>query len=379
MSRSNSQGSQSPKASNPVKEPRSAQELCEHLKQLAQQPNWKSETVERFVSLIVNPNRQYRLDTQQRDNLAEAVINCPQQYRATVHLAIVAANFTTQKQLKTLDGIIDRISAFISESLDKEHRIKETLLKAQGEQVLPNLLKEKLNPKETEQKLVNKKGVAPKNLDWVRNLISLLICEGEPAARPSRLNMILEAFANSKHYQQIIKEPLDSNNDIKFRVKAVVELFKLAKPNATEAERLLLYGANAQRIATQQIHEITHLEDSLQKERDLRSQKEAYIQQLEQQCKELKQQLADTGKNFEQKQSDLDQERKLYEQLETSSKAKISQQREAALSQVRNRLEHELQKLERCFSGSAESFQENSKIGMRIVNKIREQLSTGEN
>jgi hypothetical protein len=379
MSRSNSQGSQSPKASYPVKEPRSAQELCEQLKQLTQQPNWKSEIAERFVSLIVNPNRQYQLDTQQRDNLAETIINCPQEYRATVHLAIVAANFTTQKSLKTLDGIIPRISAFISECFDNEHRIKETLLKAQGEQVLPNLLKEKLAPKETEQKPVNKKGIAVKKIDWVRNLISLLICEGEPAARASRLNMILEAFANSKHYQQILKEPLDSDSDIKFRVKAVAELFKLAKPNATEAERLLLYGANAQRLATEQIHEIAHLEDSLQKERDLRSQREAYIQQLEQQCKDLKQQLADAGKNLEQKQSDLDHERKLYEQLEISSKAKISQQREAALSQVRNRLEHELQKLERCLSSSAESFQENSQIGMRIINKIREQLSTGEN
>ena len=379
MSKSNSQGSQSPKASNPVKEPRSAQELCEQLKQLAQQPNWKSETAERFISLIVNPNRQYQLDRQQRDTLAEAIITCPQQYRATVHLAIVAANFTTQKQLKTLDGIIDTISAFISESFDKEHRIKETLLKAQGEQVLPNLLQEKLNPKEAEKKTVNPNAVAVKKLDWVRNLISILICEGEPSAISSRLNMILEAFANSNHYQKIIKEPLDSDIDIKFRVKAVVELFKLAKPNATEAERLLLYGANAQRLATQQVDEIAHLEDNLQKERDLRRQRESDIEQLEQQYKELKQQLTDAEKNLEQKQSDLDHERKLYEQLETSSKAKISQQREAALSQVRNRLEHELQKLERCFSSSAESFHENSQIGMRIINKIREQLSTGEN
>ncbi len=379
MSRRNSQNSQFPKASNPVKEPRSAQELCEQLKQLVQQPNWKSETAERFVSLIVNPNRQYQLDTQQRDSLAETIINCPQEHRATVHLAIVAANFTTQKSLKTLDGIIDRISAFISKSFDKEHRIKETLLKAQGEQVLPNLLQEKLNPKEADQKPVNTKGVAVKKLDLVRNLISLLICEGEPAARSSRLNMILEAFANSKHYQQIIKESLDSDSDIKFRVKAVAELFKLAKPKGIDAERLLLYGANAQRLATQQIHDIAHLEDSLQKEQDLRSQREDYIQQLEQQCKELKQQLADAGKNLEQKQSDLDHERKLYEQLQTSSKVKISQQKEAALSQVRNRLEHELQKLERCLGSSAESFQENSQVGMRIINKIREQLSTGKN
>ena len=378
MSRSNSQRSQSPKASNRVKEPRSAQELCEQLKQLAQQPNWKSETAERFVSLIVNPNQQYQLDRQQQDSLAEAIINCPEQYRATVHLAIVAANFTTQKQLNTLDGISPRISAFISESFDEEPRIKETLLKVQGEQVLPKLLKKKINTKENKQKTVNKKELAVEKIDWVRNLISLLICEGEPTARSSRLNLILEAFANSKHYQQIVKEPLDSDNDIKFRVKAVSELFKLAKPNATEADRLLLYGANAQRLATQQIHKIARLEDSLQQERNLRRQREYDIEQLEQQCKELKQQLTDAEKNLEQKQSDLDHERKLYEQLETSSKAKISQQREAALSQVRNRLDHELQKLERCLSGSAESFQENSQIGMRIIHKIREQLSTGE-
>ena len=89
----------------------------------------------------------------------------------------MAAEFTTQNKIYILDGIIPRISAFISESLDKEHRIKETLLKAQGEQVLPNLLKEKLNPK--------------------------------------------------------------------------------------EAERLLFYGANAHRLATEQIHEIARLKDTL--------------------------------------------------------------------------------------------------------------------
>lgn len=293
-------------------------------------------------------------------------------------MAIVAANFTTQKQLKTLDGIIDIIGTFISESFNEEPCNKKTLLKDQGDQFLLNLLQKKLIPKEAEQKPVNKKGVDVEKLDWVRNLISLLICEGEPLARASSLNIILAAFANSKHYQQIIKEPLDSDSDIKLRVKAVAELFKLVKPSATEAERLLFYGANAQMLVTQQIHEISHLGDSLQKERDLRSHREDYIEQLEQQCKELKQQFVNAGENLEQKQNDLDHERKLYEQLETSSKAKISQQREAALSQVRNRLEHELQKLERCLSSSAESFQENSQIGMRIINKIREQLSTGE-
>lgn len=379
MSKSSFQGSQSHNVPNPVKEPRSVQELCEQLHQLVQKPGWNSETAEQFVNLIINPHRQYLLEAKQQDSLVNVIINCPLEYRAMVHLAIVTANYTTQKPLRTLDEIIPRIGAFLSEFLDLEPGIKENLLKPQGDKRVSELVKKKLNFSEPKQKIIsntdNKKEANAKKFDWIRNLISLLICEGEVSAVATRLNIILEAFADSSHYQQLTKAPFNPESDLQYRVKAVAELFKLAKPNATEAERLLLYGSSAQVLAHQQTQKIAELSGNLQKEQELRQQREDYIKQLEKQCQELEQQLITVERILEKRQRELEHEKILYEQLENSSEVKISQQREAALNQVRNRLEHELQKLERCLSGSAESFQENSHIGLRIIKKIKEQLT----
>jgi len=375
MSKSISQGSQSQKTPKQIQEPRSTQDLCELLNKLVQNPGWNIEIAERFIHLITNDKKQFQLDAQQQDSVIKAIINCPMKYRAIVHLAIVAANFTSEKGLRTLDGIITRISSFINELLDLKAGIKENILKNLGDKQVSQFIKENVNTKDAKQKHENQKEEEDKKFDFFRNLISLLICEGDASAIATRLNLILEVAADSNHYQQLTGVALKPENDIKNRVKAVAELFKLAKPNATEAKRLLLYGSHAQILASKQSQEIADLRDNLQIERDIRKQREDYIAQLEKQCQELKQQLLDTEKKLEKRQTDIEQERELYAQLETSSQAKISQQREAALSQVRNRIEHELNKLERCLSGSGESFQENSQIGLRIIKKIREQFT----
>lgn len=374
MSKNISKDSQSQKTPKLVQEPRSSQNLCEQLNKLVKQPEWNTETANQFINLIVNSERQFQLEIQQQDSVVTAIINCPLKYRAIVHLAIVAANFTSENGLRTLDGIVPKISCFISELLDLKDGIQDNILKNLGDKYVSQFIKEKMNFKDTKQKYPKEKEDDTK-FDFLRNLISLLICEGEASAIASRLNIILEVLADSNHYQQLTKTQLKQESDIKNRVKVVAELFKLTKPNATEAKRLLLYGSHAQIIANQQGKEIADLRDSFEVEIDLRKQREDYISQLAQQCQHLKQQLVDTEKKLEQRQTDIEQERELYAQLETSSQAKISQQRVAVLSNVRNRIEHELNKLERCLSGSYESFQENSKIGLTIIKKIREQLT----
>jgi hypothetical protein len=374
MSKNITQSSQAQKTTTVVIEVHSAQELCEQLNKLVQQSPWKIEIAERFIHLIVRPEKQFQMDSKQQDSVFQALINCPIKYRAIVHLVIVAANFNAENGLRTLDGIIPRISSFISELLDLKDGIKENILKNQGDKQVSQFIKDKLNTKDTQQK--SPKGKEDdKKFDFLRNLISLLICEGNTSAISSRLNIILEVLADSNHYQKLTKVQLKPEIDIKNRVKSVTEIFKLAKPNGTEAKRLLLYGSYAQILVSRQEPEIADLRHRLQTERELHKQREDYIFQLEQQCQELKRQLLDTDKELEKRQTDIEQERELYAQLETSSQAKISQQREATLSNVRNRLEHELNKLERCFGGSADNFQDASQMGLRILKKIREQLA----
>lgn len=411
------QTTESKKTLPPANEPCSGQDLCDQLSQLVQKPKWDKETAERFINLIINPNRQYQLDTKQKRSLEDAILSCPTEYCSTVHLTIVTANFIAPKGLRTLDNIIPRIERFVREVLELQPQIENALLKAQGDRVLLEWLKEKLNSQDSKQDLVGKKvnsktivnkqpeptslrepagsnsktnssdkkstvlgkkETLAKRVDLVRNLITLLICQGEVLVISSRMNLILEAFADSNHLQQITKTLPNPETDIQYRVKAVSELFKLVNPTATEAARLLLYGASAQILASQQVDEIAQLNGSLQKERELRHQKEHHIEQLKAHCNQLKQELINAQRNLEQSHIELDNEKKLYEQLKNSSTVKISQQRNAALSQVTNRIKHELQKLERCFNGNSDSFLVNSQIGIKIINKIREQLSTEE-
>ncbi|KYC39824.1 hypothetical protein WA1_28030 [Scytonema hofmannii PCC 7110] len=305
MSKNIFKDSQSQNTTKLVPQPRSAEELYELLNKLVQQPEWKIETAERFINLIINSEKQFQLDVQQQDRVVRAIINCPMKYRAIIHLAIVAANFSSEDGLRTLDGIIPEIRHFISESLDLKNGIQDNILKNLGDKQVFQFIKEKVKVKDDKQKSSKEKEDDTK-FDFLRNLTSLLICQGEASAIASRLNIILEVLADSSHYQQLTKAQPKPESDIKNRVKVVAELFKLAKPNATEAKRLLLYGTHAQIIATQQSQEIIDLQDSLQTERNLRKHKEDYISQLEQQCQDLKQQLIDAEKKLEQRQTDIE-------------------------------------------------------------------------
>jgi hypothetical protein len=374
MSKNISKDSQIQKTPKLAQEVRSAEDLCEQLNKLVQQTEWKIETAERFISLIINPNKQFQLDIQQQNKVVAAILNCPLKYRAIVHLALVAANFISENGLRTLDEISPKIINFISQSLDLKEGIQENILKNLGDKQVFQFIKEKIINLDKSQKSLKVKE-DDKKLDFLRDLLSLLICEGEVSAIASRMNIILEVLSDSNYYQQLTKSQPKQESDIKNRVKAVAELFKLAKPSASEAKRLLLYGSHPQIIASQQGQEISALRENLQREQELRKRREDYTLQLEQECQELKQQILDTEKKLEQSENDIEHERELYAQLETSSQAKISQQREATLSKLRNRLDHELNKLERCLTAANDNFQENSQIGLRIIKKIREQIT----
>lgn len=353
---------------------RSAEDLCEQLNKLVQQPEWNIETAERFIHLIINPSKQFQLSTQQQNKVVTAILTCPLKYRAIVHLAIIAANFCSENGLRTLDNIIPNLSNFISESLDLKEGIQDNILKNLGDEQVVQFIKGKIKDIDKIQKTANVRE-DDKKVDFLRNLISFLIANGELSAIASRMNIILDVLSDSNYYQQLTNSQPKQESDIKNRVKAVADLFKLTKPNANEAKRFLLYGAHPQIIAIKQDKEISNLRESLQREQELRKQREDYIYQLEQQCQELKKQVINIEKALEQSQNNIEKERKLYAQLETSSQAKISQQRESTLSNVRNRLEHELNKLERCLTGASDDLSENNQIGLRIIQKIREQLT----
>lgn len=368
MSNNISKDSKSQKKSKLIQEVSSAENLCKLLTELVQQPEWKIETADQFIHSIVNMQKQFQLNTQQQDIVVTAIINCPLKYRSIVHLTIISANYCSENGLRTLDGIIPSISNFLSETLDLKEGIKENILNNFGDKQVIKFIKDKIIIKDS-----NDKNPIQKE-DLFRNLISFLICKGEDSVILNRINLILDVFAGLNHYEKLSAISLDSKIDIKNRVKVVAELFKLKKPNANEAKRLLLYGTQSQILAQQQGQKIAELNKILQEERNLREQKEDEIYQLKQQYQELNQKLLDAKKSLENRHNIIEQEREFYAQLETSSKSKISQQKEATLSNIRNRIEHELNKLEQCFKGSVDSFQENRKIGLKVIKKIREQF-----
>ncbi|KYC37384.1 hypothetical protein WA1_48145 [Scytonema hofmannii PCC 7110] len=82
MSKNVFKDSQPQKTVKLVQEPRSAEELCEQLNALIQQPEWKIETAYRFINLLINSDKQFQLNVQQQDKVVQAIINCPIKYRA---------------------------------------------------------------------------------------------------------------------------------------------------------------------------------------------------------------------------------------------------------------------------------------------------------
>lgn len=296
----------------------------------------------------------------------KSILKCPSKYRALVHLLILSKNFISQDGLRTLDIIDTKIIDFVKDELELEARIEGTLLKVQGDEVLLDWLRGRLK--------AEKEGL-PKKLDFIRNLISYLIGAGETVAISSRLDIIIEAFSDSNYLQKYDKQAITLENVARNRVKAVVNLFGLDKPTNTESERLILFGSAAHNLVVCQADEISQLRKNFENERQTGHKKDERIIDLESKCRELEDEITRIRGELKHKQDRLEQEEKLYEQLKSSSTAKISQQRNSALSQIKSRIEHDLQKLERCFNGEANSFTQNSQMGLEIINDIRDRLS----
>jgi len=358
--------SKSGRTSSSLPEPQSAQELCDQLRDIAQKEEWDKPLAEHFIQLVVNPKKQYQLDNRQKQSLMNSILACPSKYRALVHLLILSRNFASQGGLRTLDGIATKIIDFAKDELALESRIEGTLLKVQGDEVLLNWLKERLK--------VKKESLSQK-LDLIRNLISYLVGAGETIAISSRLDIIIEAFADSNYLQQYAGKAITLEKIAQNRVKAVVDLFGLDKPTTTESERLILFGSSAHNLLVYQVEEISQLRENFENERETSRKKDKRIIDLESRYRELENEIIQVRKELDHEQDKLKQEKILYEQLKASSTAKISQQRNFALSQMRSRLEHELQKLERCFNCEADAFAQNSQMGIKIINKIRDRLS----
>jgi len=358
--------SKSGRTSSSLPEPQSAQELCDQLRDIAQKEEWDKSLAEHFIQLVVNPKKQYQLDDRQKESLVDSILACPSKYRTLVHLLILSKNFVSQDRLHNLDGITTKIRDFVKDELALESRIEGTLLKVQGDKFLLDWLKERLKVK---------KESLPQKLDLIRNLISYLVGAGETIAISSRLDIIIEAFADSNYLQQYARKAITLEKITQNRVKAVVDLFGLDKPTTTESERLILFGSLSHNLVVYQSEEIFQLRENFDNERQTSHKKDKRITDLESRCRELEDEIAQIKRELGHQQDRLKEEKKLYDQLKASSTAKISQQRNFVLNQMKSRIEHELQKLERCFNSEADSFAQNSQTGLEIINDIRNRLS----
>ena len=100
------------------------------------------------------------------------------------------------------------------------------------------------------------------------------------------------------------------------------------------------------------------------------------MSQLKTYCQKLEDELIKHKKDLIEEQENLEHQKKLYAYLKSSSELEISQQKNSVLNQVQNRLEHELDKLERCFI-NPENLQANARIALKIIGTIK--LSGAEN
>ena len=316
----------------------SAKDLCQELQKLSKETKWNKSIAKRFVDLTIKLKEQgLVLDDGQRKSAIDSIKNCPEDYQALVILKIVVKNFVSSAKTETLDNIIPEIINFIVEDKLK--------LKAYDKGELPKLEKNNL-------------------VDWLEKELSSI-------DKKEKLDFIRYFFVYSIATKKI---PKLTSNEL-----SIAELLSDNKSSIIEVERLIRFEINNQTLISQQTQKITQLDASLVKEQKISSQRKHKIDELESHCQTLKQNLEKTNTKLEEVKTTLEQEKILYDQLKSSSTAKISQQRNSALSQVKSRLDHELDKLERFFNSDSDSFQTNRRLGLKIINKIREQLSISDN
>lgn len=358
QSKSRSQFSRESQESNA---PRTAEELCQQLQQIIANESWSISTTKKFIQLLIDPNKQYQLNDKQKQSLITSVLDCPSEYISLIHLQILFRNSISHKKIYTLDGITTAIIDHIKKKLLLNSEIEASLLKNQDDKILVSWLDSKFSEYENLEE----------KIDFVRNLISYLIVKTESTESvviSSRLDLILKAFvAHPKTLEKYSKTKSTFQESVLDRLKAIVNLFTLNKISTNEVERLILFGSSAYEVANSQEIQIVHQNQS-------NHLKEEKIKILENQCKDLQDQVAQLVQQLQYYQETLDKEKAYYQELQASSQLKISQQRNRALTEVRGQIEHDLHKLERCFNGKIDSFPVNSEIGIEIINDIRSRL-----
>lgn len=363
-----SKGKKEPSFQINISEPKSSQDLCEAVKQISIQPTWNKSLAERFTAIIANSKRQYQLDSTQKQILIKSILGCPSEYKALIHFLLLSKNFTSVNGLRTLDGITDEIVDFIQSGLDLEPRINSVLLNNHGNQVLFNWLKEKL---------ANKEETLNQKLDFIRNLISYLIYKADFSVVSTRIDIVLSAFADGSLLDNQLENTSSLDKIVKNRVKAITDLFTLEKPTTNEAKRLTLFGGYSQALAIQKMDEVDQLDKSYQREKKNRLKVEQEVSQLKIYCQKLEDELIKYKKDLIEEQENLEHQKKLYAYLKSSSESEISQQKNSVLNQLQNRLEHELDKLERCFI-NPENLQANARIALKIIGTIKSELAISE-
>jgi methyl-accepting chemotaxis protein len=333
----------------------SAQAMCEELLRISKAEKWTQKSYQNFIDLIINPEIQYQLNTTQKGVLTEAILTCPSDYRSLLHLTLVLANSNQPKGLYTLNGIITKITEYIIDCLSNKYKFNNILIVENY-----NNLKQWLS-KQTKHNQNTK-------LDLCRNLVTIIIAENKPLI--SYIDIILEFFSGLDSLQES-----KSSNVTQQKTKAIIDFFQLHKPTSTEAERLLLYGNYSQKEIQQYHTKIAELKSQIRQLQDNLGKIQTVCQQKTEQITQLQNQLTQTKVDLEQTQNELAKETQLYQQLDSSSQAKITQEKNATINQINKRIEHELKKLERCFnSKNVDNFTENQEIGLKIIEKIRKQL-----
>jgi len=349
-----------------IDEPKSDQDLCDKLQALIKIEKWTKPIAERFIQLLTNPERQYQLSTKLRETLIQALMDCPLPYRSLVHLAVLSKHFLAKNGLHTLDGISDKMQSLLRNEMELSPNVAEALLNIKSDRVVTDWLKNQLNTKEKKQS---------DKLDLVRNLISYLLLTGDHTLIANKIDIILAVFTGSNYLKSCADNKISLKETLPHRIEAILQLFCLDKPTTTESDRLILFGGYSHVVAKQQSDEIILLQDDLRREREKRAKDMQKIEALENQCKILEAQVQKVQQDRVELQNELDRERILYDQLDASSKAETTQKVNAERSKIKNRVLHELQKLERCFQGKPEFFSENSQMGLEIITELKQRLS----
>ena len=335
----------------------SAQEICDKLLSITDKKQWVQKDYEDFTKLIINPKIQYKANESQKESLFRAILSCPNNYKSLLFLTLISNANPNQRIVyeNITKEIVSRIKEEIIKDFEDQESIPITELIGDSNKLF--MFFDEFNKKKLNH---------TKKTDLCRNMISLFIPEYEKINLYT--NFLLSFFLNSTKLEKPIRESTEKGigSESLLRSKIITDFFQVNKPTLKEAERLLQYNRMFEQIDTKA--------NQLKK---VCSDNTKQIEQYKQLNQEQKEKLERIENELSQAKADLEKEYQFYKQLDSSSQAQIKQERNSAITEINNRIEHELKKLERCFHIELDydSLVEKKQIGLRIIKKIKSQLS----